>query len=98
MLERLEALGDAFRGALAPVVVGATDRLHAVRVTLRGAVVGEGGWLGARISGSGQWMLLWCERSEATNGDKREEQAMVDAGVAGTAKVLRVAPGGVRCR
>ncbi len=36
-LERLEALGDAIRHALAPVLVGATDRLHAVRVTLTGS-------------------------------------------------------------
>jgi len=36
-LDRLEALGDAFREALAPVLVGATDRLHAVRVTLTGS-------------------------------------------------------------
>ena len=36
-IDRLEALGDAFRGALTPVLAGATDRLHAVRVTLRGA-------------------------------------------------------------
>ena len=36
-LDRLEALGDAFREALEPVLVGATDRLHAVRVTLSGS-------------------------------------------------------------
>lgn len=36
-LERLEALGDAFREALEPVLVGAADRLHAVRVTLTGS-------------------------------------------------------------
>jgi len=36
-LDRLEALGDAFRKALEPVLVGATDRLHAVRVTLTGS-------------------------------------------------------------
>lgn len=35
--ERLEALGEAFRGAMAPVLLGTTDRLHAVRVTLSGA-------------------------------------------------------------
>ena len=38
-LDRLEALGDAFREALQPVRVGATDRLHAVRVTLTGSTV-----------------------------------------------------------
>jgi DNA repair exonuclease SbcCD nuclease subunit len=36
-LDRLEALGDAFRAVLEPVLVGATDRLHAVRVTLTGS-------------------------------------------------------------
>lgn len=36
-LESLEALAKAFREALAPHCQGATDRLHAVRVTLIGA-------------------------------------------------------------
>ena len=36
-LDRLEALGDAIRQALEPVLFGATDRLHAVRVTLTGS-------------------------------------------------------------
>jgi DNA repair exonuclease SbcCD nuclease subunit len=36
-LQRLDALGDAFRQALDPLLVGAKDRLHAVRVTLTGA-------------------------------------------------------------
>lgn len=36
-LDRLEALGEAFRESLEPVLVGATDRLHAVRVTLTGS-------------------------------------------------------------
>ncbi len=36
-LDRLEALGDAFREALEPVLIGAKDRLHAVRVTLTGS-------------------------------------------------------------
>ena len=36
-LDRLEALADTFRGALEPVLVGAADRLHAVRVTLTGS-------------------------------------------------------------
>ncbi len=36
-LDRLEALGDAFREALEPVLVGAADKLHAVRVTLTGS-------------------------------------------------------------
>ncbi len=36
-IDRLEALSDAFRHALEPELAGATDRLHAVRVTLTGA-------------------------------------------------------------
>lgn len=36
-IESLEGVGDAFRGALEPLLIGATDRLHAVRVTLTGS-------------------------------------------------------------
>ncbi len=36
-VDRLEALGDAFHHALEPVLIGTTDRLHAVRVTLTGS-------------------------------------------------------------
>nr|MBA2487682.1 DNA repair exonuclease [Nitrospira sp.] len=36
-VERLDALSEAFRQALEPVLTGATDRLHAVRVTLTGS-------------------------------------------------------------
>jgi len=36
-VERLEGLGPAFRVALEPVLAGAADRLHALRVTLTGA-------------------------------------------------------------
>ncbi|MBI3917749.1 MAG: DNA repair exonuclease [Betaproteobacteria bacterium] len=36
-VEHLESLGDAFRAALEPVLIGATDRLHAVRVILTGS-------------------------------------------------------------
>lgn len=36
-VHRLEALGEAFRHALEPVLTGAMDRLHAVRVTLAGS-------------------------------------------------------------
>lgn len=36
-VHRLEALGEAFRHAMEPVLTGAMDRLHAVRVTLTGA-------------------------------------------------------------
>lgn len=35
-IERLEVVGDAFRETLEPLLIGATDRLHAVRVTLTG--------------------------------------------------------------
>lgn len=36
-VERLEALSEAFRAAVEPVLLGTTDRLHAVRVTLTGS-------------------------------------------------------------
>jgi hypothetical protein len=36
-VDRLEALDDAFRHVLEPVLIGAMDRLHAVRVTLTGS-------------------------------------------------------------
>lgn len=36
-VERLDALGEVFRASLEPVLYGATDRLHAVRVTLSGS-------------------------------------------------------------
>ncbi|MGC3972842.1 MAG: DNA repair exonuclease [Nitrospira sp.] len=36
-LQRLEALGEAFRHALDPLLTGAMDRLHAVRVILAGS-------------------------------------------------------------
>lgn len=36
-IETLDVLGDAFRETLEPLLIGATDRLHAVRVTLTGS-------------------------------------------------------------
>ncbi len=36
-VDRLEALSEMFHQALEPVLAGATDRLHAVRVTLTGS-------------------------------------------------------------
>lgn len=36
-IERLEALNEKFRAVLDPQLIGATDRLHAVRVTLTGS-------------------------------------------------------------
>jgi DNA repair exonuclease SbcCD nuclease subunit len=36
-VDRLEALNETFRKALEPLLTGATDRLHAVRVTLSGS-------------------------------------------------------------
>ena len=38
-VDSLEALADAFRHALEPVLIGTMDRLHAVRVTLSGSTV-----------------------------------------------------------
>ena len=36
-VDRLDAVGEVFRKALQPLLVGAADRLHAVRVTLTGS-------------------------------------------------------------
>jgi len=41
-IEGLEALSEAFREALGPLLMGATDRLHAVRVTLTGSTALHG--------------------------------------------------------
>ena len=70
-LDRLEALGDAFRAALAPVLVGATDRLHAVRVTLTGSTAlhqleaKEPGTLAAAVQAAAQDVSeaeVWIEQ------------------------------------
>ncbi|MFM9883152.1 MAG: metallophosphoesterase [Burkholderiales bacterium] len=70
-LDQLEALSDAFRTALEPVLVGATDRLHAVRVTLTGSTAlhrreaNEPGTLAAAVQGAAQDVRdaeVWIEQ------------------------------------
>jgi DNA repair exonuclease SbcCD nuclease subunit len=57
---RLDALGEAFRHALEPVLAGAMDRLHAVRVTLTGSTelqrleASQPGTLAAAMYGAAQ--------------------------------------------
>ncbi|HMV56716.1 MAG TPA: DNA repair exonuclease [Nitrospira sp.] len=59
-VQRLEALGEAFRHALEPVLIGAMDRLHAVRVTLTGSTelhrleASQPGTLAAAMYGAAQ--------------------------------------------
>lgn len=59
-IHRLEALGEAFRHALDPLLTGAMDRLHAVRVTLVGSTelhrleASQPGTLAAAMYGAAQ--------------------------------------------
>lgn len=70
-VDRLEALADAFRHALEPVLIGATDRLHAVRVTLTGSTAlhrleaNQPGTLAAAVQGAAQDVSegeIWIEQ------------------------------------
>ncbi len=72
---RLEALNEAFRAALAPVLVGATSQLHALRVTLTGATAlhrleaRQPGTLAAAVRGAAQDVTeakIWIEQVKAT--------------------------------
>ena len=85
-LDRLEVLGDAFREALEPVLVGATDRLHAVRVTLTGSTVlhrleaNQPGTLAAAVQAAAQDVSdaeVWIEqvRLELTTPMDRTQAA-----------------------
>jgi len=85
-LDRLEALGDAFREALEPVLVGATDRLHAVRVTLTGSTAlhrleaNQPGTLAAAVQAAAQDVSdaeVWIEqvRLELTTPMDRAQAA-----------------------
>ena len=70
-IQRLEALGEAFRHALEPVLIGAMDRLHAVRVTLTGSTelhrleASQPGTLAAAMYGAAQdigEVEVWIEQ------------------------------------
>ena len=70
-VDRFEALADAFRHALEPVLIGATDRLHAVRVTLTGSTAlhrleaNQPGTLAAAVQGAAQDVSegeIWIEQ------------------------------------
>ncbi|MFH1603155.1 MAG: DNA repair exonuclease, partial [Pseudomonadota bacterium] len=85
-LDRLEALGDAFRAALEPVLIGATDRLHAVRVTLTGSTAlhrleaNQPGTLAAAVQAAAQDVSdaeVWIEqvRLELTTPMDRAQAA-----------------------
>jgi exonuclease SbcD len=85
-LDRLDALGDAFREALEPVLIGATDRLHAVRVTLTGSTAlhrleaNQPGTLAAAVQAAAQDVSdaeVWIEqvRLELTTPMDRAQAA-----------------------
>ena len=85
-LNGLEALGDAFRETLEPVLVGAMDRLHAVRVTLTGSTVlhrleaNQPGTLAAAVQAAAQDVSdaeIWIEqvRLELTTPMDRAQAA-----------------------
>jgi DNA repair exonuclease SbcCD nuclease subunit len=70
-VETLEALNAAFHQALTPVLAGAADRLHALRVTLAGATglhsleARQPGTLAAAIRGAAQDVVaaeIWIEQ------------------------------------
>lgn len=93
------------RGELEDLPLLLQDRLHepyrAPLVPgidhLRGLCAADG-CLGATISGSGPTVLLWSRRADAADLAARAEAVLAGAGIAATASVLRVAPGGVRAR
>ena len=85
-LDHLDALGDAIRAALQPVLVGATDRLHAVRVTLTGSTAlhrleaNQPGTLAAAVQAAAQDVSdaeVWIEqvRLELTTPMDRTQAA-----------------------
>jgi len=85
-LNGLEALGDAFRETLEPVLVGGMDRLHAVRVTLTGSTVlhrleaNQPGTLAAAVQAAAQDVSdaeIWIEqvRLELTTPMDRAQAA-----------------------
>lgn len=70
-IDRLETLGDTFRTALAPNLLGATDRLHALRINLSGITelhrveANQPGTLEAAIRAAAQDIRdveIWIER------------------------------------
>jgi len=93
------------RGDLEDLAEVLEDRVHepyrAAGITgideLRG-LVGQDGCIGATISGSGPTMLLWCTRAGARDVADRARSVLDGIGVAAEARVLRIAPGGVRAR
>jgi DNA repair exonuclease SbcCD nuclease subunit len=85
-VERLEMLGTLFRDALTPLLPGAADRLHALRITLRGATAlhqleaGQPGTLAAAIQAAAQDISdaqVWVEqvRLELSNPLRRANAA-----------------------
>lgn len=104
-LDRLEALGDAFREALEPVLAGATDRLHAVRVTLTGSTVlhrleaNQPGTLAAAVQAAAQDVSdaeVWIEqvRLELTTPIDRGQAAQRQDAVGELVRIVDAIVGG----
>lgn len=93
------------RGDLDDLTRVLDDRLHEPYredatpglATLRG-MAGDGDCVGVTISGSGPSILLWCTRAGAAGVADRAAALLAAEGIAATASVLRVAPGGIRGR
>ncbi|MFO7543390.1 MAG: DNA repair exonuclease [Thiobacillus sp.] len=70
-IDQLETLGEAFHSAITPLLLGASDRLHALRVTLNGSThlhgieANQPGTLDAAIRGAAQDVSdaeIWIEQ------------------------------------
>jgi DNA repair exonuclease SbcCD nuclease subunit len=90
-VDQLEALGEAFHSAVAPLLLGASDRLHAIRVTLKGSThlhaieANQPGTLDAAIRGAAQDVNdseIWIEQVRldlATPMDRTQAAQRQDA-------------------
>lgn len=90
-VDQLEALGEAFHSAVAPLLLGTSDRLHALRVTLSGSThlhgieANQPGTLDAAIRGAAQDVSdaeIWIEQVRldlATPMDRAQAAQRQDA-------------------
>lgn len=90
-VDRVDAVGAAFRKALAPMLIGAADRLHAVRVVLSGSTelhrleALQPGTLAAAVQGAAQDVSeteVWVEQVQlelTTPMDRAEAAQRQDA-------------------
>jgi DNA repair protein SbcD/Mre11 len=90
-VDRMDAVGRTFRKALEPILLGAADRLHAVRVTLTGSTelhrleAQQPGTLAAAVQGAAQDVSeveVWVEQVQlalTTPMDRAEAARRQDA-------------------